>query len=122
MKKVKCIEADVSGYLTIGNIYEVVGEFTISYNSEQAYRLQDVNGVWRLKMADKSSTEDILLTLSIINRLEMTEAGLEIGIKDLPGETFSKEKFFEGSFTKELIILMEKHLSSKPAPKKRRKK
>jgi hypothetical protein len=73
-------------------------------------------------MADKSSTEDILLTLSLIKRLEMTEAGLEIGIKDLPGETFSKEKFFEGSFTKELIILMEKHLSDKPVPKKRKKK
>jgi hypothetical protein len=67
------------------------------------------------------SPEDMLIFLSNIEKLEVKEAGLYIRFVNIEG-VFSKKDFHEGSFTKELIILMEKHLSSKSTPKKRRKK
>lgn len=45
MKKVKCIEADKpGGYLKVGNIYEVISEYTMY--GEKRYILRDVKYNW----------------------------------------------------------------------------
>jgi hypothetical protein len=44
MKKVKCIKADDYGYIKVGNIYEVISEYTMY--GEKRYTLRGVSFSW----------------------------------------------------------------------------